>query len=225
MARAKPKALVVGGSSGLGKVLTKRLLKTHSVTVTGTTERRKRGNKPKVPARCRYVQLEVKEDIESCLPLLRTLAQVPWDVIVWAAGFEREDSIELHSVEDFMLMLNVTFQAPAHLTRLALSHQKKLGQLVLVSGIVDEKVIMLQPAMAPTRCALAVFAACMSRDGRIESIVHVAPDRMRDTWYYTGTDRDTDEFARAAVVAERIHEVMTKREPFTMLNFQGEELL
>lgn len=224
MTQRKPKALVVGGSSGLGKEMAKRLLKTHSVTVTGQTERRQRRNKPKVSSRCKYVQLEVQDDIETCLPLLRKLAQTPWDIIVWAAGYEREDVIELHSVEDFTLMMNVTFHAPAHLVRLVLTHQKNLGQLVLVSGPVEEKVIFLQPAMAPARCAAAVFAACMSRDGRVGSVLHVAPDRMGDTWYYTGTDRDIDGFARASVVADIIHGVMTEQPRFKMLNFKGENL-
>lgn len=216
-------ALIVGGASGLGAELAKLMLPENVVTITGTTERRDRqGTKPNPHGHCRYVRLEVTRDMQDCLPVLKKLAETKWDTLVWSAGFEGEDPLECHSLEDIELLTNLGFIAPALLVSCILEQQRQLGQLVLISGMVQHGERAVQPVMGPIREAMGALAQSMWKVEHIQSVLHAAPDRMKGTWYYTGTERDTSGFADVKKVAERIFAFMRDHTKYRELHFSGE---
>jgi len=201
------KALVVGGSSGLGLELAYLLAKNHrSVTITGREN-------PKV-FQFRFLDLtwrdilldrEWRQHFQGELDVITDGQK--FDTVVYNPGFYQEGRISELTDDAIFTMINVGLMGAALLMQRILNNQKKLSTFVAVTSTSQWTPRKLEPVYTAAKAGLGMLANSLSLDSRIKKTLVVGPSGMK-TKFWKGTTKDTKQMLDPQWVAEQIVKLM-----------------
>jgi NAD(P)-dependent dehydrogenase (short-subunit alcohol dehydrogenase family) len=176
------KALVVGGSSGLGLALARLLTDDCEVIITG---RRNPG-----VTNLRFRELELGDDSLST-NLDTFVAELPQiDLVVYAAGFFQEGTISDLSDSDLEKMNRVGLLAPAMILQRILNRQSKLPGFIAITSTSQWTPRLLEPMYTAVKAGLGMLANSISLDERVGKVLVLGPAGMR-TRFWEEDGRDT----------------------------------
>ncbi len=191
-------ALIVGGTSGLGLELAKKLAVDYDVILTGTGKHRPDGFDVRV---CDLTGgPELGPNIHK---LVDGLPEV--DLVVYAAGFVQLGTITDLEDGDIGKMACVGLVAPMLLTRELLAKQGKIPQFVAITSTSAWTPRLKEPVYTAVKAGLGMFAQSLSLDERVGKTLVAAPGGM-NTPFWDGTGTDSTEFLDTAQVAQAIVE-------------------
>ncbi|HMO78392.1 MAG TPA: SDR family oxidoreductase [Candidatus Paceibacterota bacterium] len=175
------KALIIGGSSGLGLEIARLLQKEYEVVITGRRD-------PRIPD-LNFQSLELNSDSLAAL-LDMFVADLPEiDLVVYAAGFFQEGNISDLSDVDIENMNRVGLLAPAMLLQRILSKQTKLSGLIAITSTSQWTPRHLEPMYTAVKAGLGMLANSISLDRRVEKVLVLGPAGMRTRfWKEDGCD-------------------------------------
>lgn len=152
-ARARPrlkKALVTGGTRGIGAAVAAELVKAGlDVTVTGTSPQ------GKFPARCRYVNCDFS-DTGQLGALLRAVAEMELSILVNNAGINKVGPTATYGLEDFLRIQQVNVVAPFRLCQAVVPGmcQRRFGRIVNMTSIFGVVSKAGRAAYSASKCGL-----------------------------------------------------------------------
>lgn len=189
------KALVVGGTSGLGAHLGTLLSYNHDVVVTGRTNR--------FDAHTQFAPLDLNslslaEDIENLLASLP-----PIDVLVYAAGFFQEGTIDVLDEFEIERMIKLGLTAPALLLRCILRRQHELGGVIAITSTSQWTPRLNEPVYTGVKAGLGMLANSVSLDSRVGKVLVAAPSGMK-TPFWDGYHKDVSGMLDPEWVANQI---------------------
>ncbi len=198
MIQTKSKALIVGGTSGLGFELAKKLSSDFDVVVTGRRD-------PKDNAVKFYkLDLAVQEANAKNLDLLfEKIGRI--DLLVYAAGYFQDGFIDELTDLDIINMSHLGMVVPALLARRVIKNQKSLANFVVITSKSQFTPRENEPVYCAAKAGLKMLTDCFSLDERFGKIVVVAPGGMK-TPFWKNEDRDTSTYLDPKWVAEQILE-------------------
>ncbi len=200
------RALVVGGSSGLGMELVKLLQVSHTeILITGfSSENPFKGTHP-------YIKLNLKsekspnykpeESLDAFLDALYKFGV--FNTVVYNACYYQEGRID--KLQDFEIldMAYLGFIAAARIIRKIILNQKRLDCLVAITSTSQYTPREFEPVYSSVKAALGMLANSLSLDPRIAKTLVVAPSGMK-TKFWNGTDKDTSRMLEPSWVAEQV---------------------
>jgi NAD(P)-dependent dehydrogenase (short-subunit alcohol dehydrogenase family) len=188
-------ALVVGGTSGLGRELARRLSASYTVTVTGRRDPALAG--------VSFFPLELAVDGigEKFDELLGRLG--PVDLLVYAAGFRQEGLLDDLSDADIREMELVSVTAPAMLIKRILKRQAGLPELVVITSTSQWTPRVMEPMYTAAKAGLGMLTASLSLDPRIARVMLIGPGGMV-TRFWEGSGRDVSSMLDPVWVADEI---------------------
>lgn len=195
----KNKAIVIGGTSGLGLELASLLKVSHKqVFITG----RKR---PSDFRKASYFPLNLSsaDYVSRINDLLVRLGAI--DTVVYAAGFRQSGKLEeltRSSIED---MIQVGLSAPTAVLRSVLQFQKTLPTFIAITSTAQWTPHADQPVYCAVKAGLAMLTESVSLSGSVEKAMTVGVTGM-NTPFWENTKRDTSSLLDPAVVAAKIIE-------------------
>lgn len=192
---AKPTALVIGGSSGLGLELGKLLSKSHTVFASGRRD-------PK-QSDLNFVSLELGP---NSLPenLDKFIAGLPnIDLLAYAAGFYQEGKIDDLTDDDIRRMESVGLLAPALLVHRIIKKQGGLAGFIAITSTSQWTPRLLEPIYTAVKAGLAMLANSLSLDPRIGKVLVAGPAGMA-TRFWENSPRDMSQMLDPKWVAEQI---------------------
>lgn len=175
-------ALVVGGTSGLGLEIAKRLQAVGSeVYVTGRREL----NEPSL----HYERFDLTapglaqriSELVARLPELNTL--------VYAAGYFQEGRVTDLSEQQIEEMIDVGGRGLIYFVKAVLDKQGTLGELVTITSTSQWTPRKLEPIYNFAKAGAAHFSNAMAEDGRVSKVLVAGPAGMR-TAFWDGVERD-----------------------------------
>lgn len=185
------RALVVGGSRGLGAEIA-RLVQARGAEVVTT------GRKEFAAGADSLVLLR---DTESLLDRLPSV-----DLLVYAAGFYEHGHINDLPGSQILETLNTTLAAPALLVQGLLRRQKELGGFIAVTSTSQWRPREYEPVYAAGKSGLGMFAASVALDPAIKKTLVVGPAGM-DTDFWRGPARAGTALLRPESVARHVLEL------------------
>lgn len=190
------RALVVGGTSGLGLEIGRCLSKEGWLVYFS-------GRKPRaVPGRFMAFDTEGERPLNQRISeVVNTLPGV--DLFVYAAGFYQEGSITELSPGKIDAMLNVGLLAPALFIREILRHYRTLTGFIAITSTSQWTPRVYEPVYTAVKAGLAMLANSLSLDDCIGKTLVAAPAGMR-THFWDSTDKDTSTMLDPAWVAEEV---------------------
>ena len=129
--QGKPKALITGGTRGIGKSIAEKLIsEDYFVTITGTSSE-KRG-----PKDAEYVELDFN-DREKFEKVLLQIKETGFDILVNNAGINRLSGIQELEINDFTDLQNVNVLGPVQLIQAVVPYMKATswGRIVNIGSI------------------------------------------------------------------------------------------
>lgn len=188
--------LIIGGSSGLGLSLARKLADRYHVMVTGRRD-------PKEPAiQFEALDLSQSEGLEGRLDgFLASLPAI--DLLVYAAGFYQEGVITDLGAEEINEMLSVGLLAPLLCVRSLLVKQGLLDGFIAVTSTSQWTPRLHEPVYAAAKAGLGAFANSLSLDPRVNKTLVVGPAGMA-TGFWAGTDRDLSTMLDPNWVADQV---------------------
>ncbi len=143
------KALVIGGTSGLGLELATILSKQYETIITGRTD-------PEV-AGLTFVRLDLAPD--NGLPNPTVLDSFvddysPFDLVVYAAGFYQEGLVSALTDEQIHEMLSVGVTAPIMLMQRIMKQQDQLGAFIAITSTSQYTPRLLEPVYTAANSGL-----------------------------------------------------------------------
>ena len=198
------RAVVIGGTSGLGLEIAKILKSSYEVVITG----RKNPDEKELI----FYPFDLDAPLEKLVDRSRAVALKALneiDLLVYAAGFFQEGRIHELSAEDIQRTNNVGLLAPAVLSSQIINIQGSLPGLIAITSTSEWTPRLTEPVYTAVKAGLAMLARSLSLDPRFEKVLVAAPSGMR-TKFWVGTDRDTSEMLEPHWVAEQIVEEFEK---------------
>lgn len=178
------KALIVGGSSGLGLELARLLTTDYEVIVTGRRD-------PAVTS-LQFRQLELG-DVSLSTKLDALITELPEiGLVVYAAGFFQEGTISDLGDADIEKMDRVGLLAPAMLLQRILSKQGKLPGFIAITSTSQWTPRLLEPMYTAVKAGLGMLANSISLDERVGKVLVLGPAGMR-TRFWEEDGRDTSD--------------------------------
>ncbi|MBU6389745.1 SDR family oxidoreductase [Patescibacteria group bacterium] len=191
----KPAALIIGGTSGLGLEISRRLTE-YSVYVTG----RKKVEEPAVH------RIELELNCGQMLPseLDRVVNQLPpLGLLVYAAGFYQAKTVAQLTDADISQMLNIGLRAPVMLLQRILMKQKTLPGFIAITSSSAWTPRKDEPLYCATKAGLSMLADALAEDPACGKVLQVAPGGMK-TPFWDGTDKDTSDMLDPSWVAGEV---------------------
>lgn len=181
MSGVKKKALVIGGTSGLGHHIANKLQTNgHSVLVAG------RNRNEKAPWKFSYLDM-ASRDMGRDFDSIASRYGVP-DVLVYASGFYQQGTIDVLHDEKINAMIDVTLRGPSILFAHALRTWGKLPPMVVITSTSEIIPRLEEPVYAAAKRGLGGLVESLSFDERVGKILVAAPARMNTNfWKYTPT--------------------------------------
>ncbi len=189
-------ALIVGGTSGLGLELAKKLQSSYTVHITGRHD--------PVVVGLLYHQLDLSltpnffSDIEALVSSLPTI-----DLFVYAAGFYQEGTISDLSDIDMLTMQSVGLTAPMFLLNRVLKKQNELSEFIAITSTSQWTPRKLEPVYTAVKAGLGMLAHSLSEDERVHKVLVAGPAGM-DSAFWKNAPRDTTTFLKPEWVAEQV---------------------
>ncbi len=189
------KALIVGGSSGLGLELAKQLKNTHEVVITGRKD-------PGV-AGLNFILLEIKQenlnrDIEQ---MVKQIGEI--DLLVYAAGFYQEGTISELSENDILQMNAVGLLAPAFFLHQVLKIQGSLNGFISITSTSQWTPRLKEPMYNAVKGGLGMLTNSVALDPRVHKTLLAGPAGMK-TNFWAKTEMDMSGYMDPIWVAEQI---------------------
>lgn len=180
--------LVVGGTSGLGLALARSLVPQgyEDIFVTGTG----RKDPPKDDG-ITFLELDIGPSAqEVSADIDRIMKQaLPIDLLIYAAGFFEQGTIDQLGDAHIDAMVNVSFTAPAKLISRILRRQLGLPGLIFITSTSQWIPRFKEPIYASLKSALGMLGKCLALDPHIKKTLVAAPAAM-DTPFWGGEKRE-----------------------------------
>lgn len=194
--------LIIGGTSGLGLALAKKLAGTYDVHITG----RQNPNDKKVV----FHALDLS-DAEKSLPAIESLIQeLPQiDLLIYAAGFFQEGTVTDLTASQINTMLSVGLTNAIYLTRGLLEKQGELSEFIAITSTSQWTPRLYEPVYTAVKAGLGAYANSLSLDPRVKKTLVAGPAGMA-TNFWKDTDKkahDTSQMLDPDWVADRIIEL------------------
>ena len=196
----KPHALIVGGSSGLGLALAKKLHGSYQVTITGRQD-------PKVDS-LHFIPLDITSDIEKLsTDLERVVKAAPtWHLVVYAAGYFQDGRLTELDQKEVLTMYSVGLLAPTLLLQQILHKQTKLPELIAITSTSQWTPREYEPIYTATKAGLGMLANSLSLDtAAVDKVLVAGPSGMQ-TSFWAADGRDTSAMLDPDWVAAQILE-------------------
>ena len=157
------KALIIGGSSGLGFELAKILATDYEVYISGRRDPES--------TEAWFFELELDSDSlgEKLDKVLEDLPSI--DLLVYAAGFYQEGTISDLSDADIEKMYRIGLQAPAMLLSRILRNQDELPGFIAITSTSQWTPRLLEPMYTATKAGLGMLACSVSKDPRVGKVL------------------------------------------------------
>lgn len=186
-------ALIIGGSSGLGLELAKQL-EDYKVVITGRKD-------PK--SKMKFIKLDlsrgnISKKIDEILSKVKNI-----DLLIYAAGFLREESIDNLTDSEIIAMNNVGLNAPEFLIKKILKKQNELEGLIVITSTSQFTPRDKQSTYTASKAGLGMFANSVSLDPRIKKTIIIAPGGMKTPFWRDNKEVDTTTFLEPKWVAEK----------------------
>lgn len=190
-------ALVIGGTSGLGLELALKLRETHdNVIVTGRTET--------THSDIDFRGLDLSADISLMGRLNDFVRDLPVvDMVIYAAGFYQEKTVDELGDQDIDDMLSVGLGACMKVIARILRKQETLPCLIAITSTSQWTPRLYEPAYTAAKAGLGMLGDSIALDPAVEKVLVAAPSGMK-TRFWADTDKDTSTMLEAAWVAEVI---------------------
>lgn len=175
------KALIIGGSSGLGLALAEMLSPDYHVFVTGRRD-------PKNKA-VSFTELELDSDSlgDDLDTLLLDLPEI--DLLVYAAGIYQEGTISDLSDHDLEKMNRIGLMAPAMLLQRILNQQDELPGFIAITSTSQWTPRLLEPMYTAVKAGLGMLANSVSKDEHVGKVLVAGPAGM-NTRFWEENPRD-----------------------------------
>jgi NAD(P)-dependent dehydrogenase (short-subunit alcohol dehydrogenase family) len=193
----KKKALVVGGTSGLGLEIASLLQSKHcDVVITGR-------KMPPDKRKTLFSALNLANEnyLSDINNLLIGIGAV--DILVYAAGFYQQGNLRDLPRSGIETMIRVGLTAPTMLLRSLLQYQKKLPVFVAITSTSQWTPRADEPVYCATKAALGMLAESVSLDGSIGQTLTVGVSGM-NTPFWKDTNRNTRSMLEPAWVAAQV---------------------
>jgi|SRR3989344_6889835 len=201
----KPNILIVGGTSGLGLELAKKLSKDNHVIIVGRRE-------PKFPG-LDFIHRDLSHGVPGASNLIELIKE-PIELYVFASGFFQEGTMSQLSDSDIMGMLHVGLTAPVTILNRILKNQKSLPGFIAITSTSQWTPRLLEPVYTAVKGGLGMFANSVSLDPAIGKTLLAAPAGMR-TPFWEKDGRDTSDMLDPVWVAEQILSLYNDEFKFT----------
>ena len=182
MANPEKIDIVIGGTSGLGLEVAKRLSRERPTVITGRTDPLAEG--------LEYREFDLRQgrqmpermgELFSALPEVHTL--------VYAAGYYQEGRIDELSPEEIEEMLDVSGRGLIYAVRDVLSRQNELAELITITSTSQWVPRQREPVYNFGKAGAGHFSNAVAEDGRVSKVLVVGPAGMR-TAFWEGIERD-----------------------------------
>lgn len=198
------KALIIGGSSGLGLALAKRLVTDgYEVIVTGRRD-------PKVK-KISFMEFDLSgDDLPKRIEAF--CAKVPkLDLVVYAAGYYQEGRVTDLSVTQIEDMINVGGRGLLYGLRAILNAQGSLPELITITSTSQWIPRQLEPIYNFVKAGAGHFTNALAEDGRIQKVMVAGPAGMNTAFWKHQPDRDMSDMLDPDWVAEQIMKSRAKK--------------
>lgn len=212
-AEEKPRALVVGGTAGLGLEIAQILHEGYNVFVTGRgcndlLERKIATYRAVEAPGLRYEPLYIHRTSDMaektrCLLIYARLDSRPIDLLVYTPGFYQPGYVVELKQEDIENMYLVGLEYPVMLVQAILDKQKTLPGFIAITSTSQWIPRPKEPVYTAVKAGLAAFAHSVSFDPAFGKVMVAAPAGMK-TDFWAGTDQDTSTYLEPKWVAEQI---------------------
>lgn len=190
-------ALIIGGSSGLGLSLAKKLaVSGYGVNVTGRKDPRVKG------VTFHELNLAGLKMVKELEKLIKELPKV--DLFVHAAGYYQEGRITDLTDEQIEDMLNVGGRSLLYGLRALLKKQGTLPELIVITSTSQWTPRQLEPLYNFVKAGAGHFANAMAEDGRVGKVLVAGPAGMNTPFWRDQPGRDMGEMLDPEWVADQM---------------------
>src|SRR3989344_1280106 len=194
------RALVVGGTSGLGLEMAKLLLERGDVIVTG------RKNPEIAGLTFHRWDMAITTDglLEQVVQMGRLfIGGPPIDLLIWAAGFYQKGTLGELSTEDILRMNNLGLLAPAIFLKNIIQKQTLLPGFIAITSTSQWTPRKEEPLYTAVKAGLGMLANSLSFDPALGKVLVAAPAGMK-TKFWGNALRETNDMLDPRWVAEVI---------------------
>lgn len=194
--------LIIGGTSGLGLSLAKKLAKDYEVHVTG----RQKLAEPEI----RFSPLDLSNRRGLDEQISKLIARLPKiDLLIYAAGYFQDGTVTDLRIEQIDEMLNVGLVVAILVSREVLQKQNLLPEFIAITSTSQWTPRLKEPIYTAVKAGLGAFANSLSLDPRVGKVLVAGPAGMA-TNFWKDTDKkehDTSLMLDPDWVADAIQEL------------------
>jgi NAD(P)-dependent dehydrogenase (short-subunit alcohol dehydrogenase family) len=204
------KALVVGGTSGIGLELARLLKSNHeTVIITGRTDPKEEG--------MRFVPITIGPHQNFTARMIWLIQDYSFDTVIYNPGFYQESRISSLTDEQILDMAYVGFLGAAMLMQRILKQQENLPYFAAVTSTSQLRPRELEPIYTAVKAGLGMLANSLSLDKRIGRTLVAAPAATK-TNFWKDTGKDTSEMLDASWVADQIFDCLFHKKPYRYMH-------
>jgi short-subunit dehydrogenase len=195
--------LIIGGTSGLGLSLAKKLAGSYDVHITGRQDPHERD-----VAFHTLNLTDAKESLAAIDKLVQELPEI--SLLIYAAGFFQEGTATDLTISQIDEMLSVGLTSAIYVTRQLLAKQNELPDFIAITSTSQWTPRLYEPVYTAVKAGLGAYASSLSLDPRVKKTLVAGPAGMA-TNFWKGTDEkahDTTQMLDPEWVAERIIDLL-----------------